>query len=58
MGKNILDISSVVIAFIISMLHSHTLGPIGIGTVAAGLLVGRVIAAVNGKFGSKLAELL
>ena len=58
MGKNILDISSVVIAFIISMLHSHTLCPIGIGTVAAGLLVGRVIAAVNRKFGSKLAELL
>ena len=54
MGKNIVDISSVIIAFIISMLHSRNLGPIGIGTVAAGLLVGRVIAIFNKKYRRKL----
>jgi uncharacterized membrane protein YczE len=47
MGKNIVDISSVVVAFVISMIHFHSLGPIGFGTLAAGLLVGRVIALFN-----------
>lgn len=54
MGKNIVDITSVIVALIISLIWSHTLGPIGIGTIAAGLLVGRVIAIFNKKFRTKL----
>ncbi|MBM4761210.1 hypothetical protein GNT69_02770 [Bacillus sp. B15-48] len=46
-GKNILDLLSIGIAFIISMVYFHYPIGIGIGTVAAGLLVGRVIAVFN-----------
>ena len=54
MGKNIVDITSVVIAFVIGMCKYHNLGTIGIGTLLAGLLVGRVIACFNYLYGQKL----
>ncbi len=54
MGKNIVDITSVVIAFIVGMCRYHNLGTIGIGTLLAGLLVGRVIACFNHLYGQKL----
>lgn len=53
-GKNIVDITSVVIAFVIGMCKYHNLGTIGIGTLLAGLLVGRVIACFNYLYGQKL----
>lgn len=57
-GKNIVDISSAVIALIISLIYSHSLGPVGIGTIAAGLLVGRMIAIFNKLFGEKLNKVV
>lgn len=54
MGKNIVDITSVVISFFIGMIALHSIGSIGIGTLAAGLLVGRVIAVFNKLFLEKL----
>ena len=54
MGKNIVDITSVVIAFVIGMCKYRNLGSIGIGTLLAGLLVGRVIACFNHLYGQKL----
>ena len=56
MGKNIVDITSVIIALVISLICNHSLGPVGIGTVAAGLLVGRVIAFFNSRFRKYLPE--
>ena len=54
MGKNIVDITSVVISFFIGMVFLHSVGSIGIGTLAAGLLVGRVIGIFNKLFLQKL----
>lgn len=55
-GKNIVDLTSVIIALIISLCHNHNIGPVGIGTVAAGLFVGRVIALFNKKYKSRLEK--
>ena len=55
-GKNIVDLTSVIIALIISLCHDHNLGPIGVGTVAAGLFVGRMIALFNKMYKSRLEK--
>ena len=54
MGKNLLDISTALIALVISLIFRHGPGPVGFGTIAAGLLVGRVIAFFNARFREKL----
>lgn len=53
-GKNILDISCVVIACIIGLVFSRSIIGIGIGTLAAMLLVGRCVAVFDRLFRGKM----
>lgn len=52
--KNIFDISSVAVASVMSLVLLGRLEGVGIGTLAAMLLVGRVISAMNGLFQEKM----
>ncbi|WP_295211806.1 DUF6198 family protein [Ruminococcus sp.] len=53
-GKNILDVSCVVIACIIGLVFSRSIIGIGIGTLAAMLLVGRCVAVFDRLFRTKM----
>lgn len=54
--KNVVDFTCVAIAAIVALIFTHTVIGIGIGTIAAALLVGRVIALISKLFGQKLQK--
>lgn len=53
--KNIVDISCVVTAILIGLIVKHSLLGIGVGTILAALLIGRVIFAYH-KISEKLKK--
>lgn len=56
-SKNIIDLTSIGVSFILAMYYLRKTVGIGIGTVAAGLFVGRVIAIFNKMFKKQLDEI-
>ena len=55
-GKNIIDISAVVITLLIGLIFGHRVVGIGIGTVLSMILTGRIIALVNYLFKEKMTQ--
>lgn len=56
--KNVFDIGCVTLTILIGVLSTGHLVGVGIGTIAAMVGVGRVIAAYNALFGQKSADLM
>lgn len=56
-GKNVLDISCVVVSALLMGVTRVSAGSIGIGTLITMIGVGRVIASFNRRFGEKLAAI-
>ena len=58
LSKNIVDITCVTFTCVLSMIKTHRILGVGIGTLIAMIGIGRVIAFVNKLFGERLALLL
>ena len=58
LSKNIVDITCVTFTCVLSMIKTHRILGVGIGTLIAMIGLGRVIAFVNKLFGERLALLL
>ena len=56
--KNLFDVSCIFIACLICLVFSHPLTGVGIGSVIAMLLTGRVISLFNAYFGERIGDIL